>query len=148
MLFTQFVRNLKIQYFIFWLLPVLAVAGYESELLPVGVYADNPKMHYVLETIGILVVIICVPLALKLFSIAHKKKIDKENLISALHKYLFWSGIRLAVLEVAVLTNVFVYYAILSNVGSFCALIALTTSLFCLPSENRLRNELNIANEE
>lgn len=148
MLFNRLVRNLKIHYFIFWLLPIVVVAGYEFDIFPVGVYADDPKIQYILETTGILVAIICVPLALKLFSIAHKKRIDRVNLVSAMHKYLLWSGIRLGILEVAVLTNVVVYYMTLSNVGSFCGLIALTTSLFCLPGEKRLREELNITNEE
>lgn len=147
MLFKQLVRNLKIQYFIFWLLPILVIAGYEFDVFPVGVYADNQKIQYILETIGILVAIICVPLALKLFNIAHKKKIDQVNLVSALQKYLFWNGIRLGILEVAVLTNIIIYYMILSTVGSFCGLIALTASLFCLPGEKRLREELNVTDE-
>jgi len=147
-MFKQIARNLKIQYYLFWLLPVLLMVGYETDLLPVGLYADDPRMMYIWETIGILTAIVCVPLSLKLFNIVLRKKIDEVHLAEALSKYIFWSGVRLALLEIAVLLNVFVYYLTLSNVGAFCALIALTASVFCFPGEKRMREELNITTEE
>lgn len=146
-MFERITRKLIIQYMLFWLLPVFIVAAYETNMLPVGIYAGDPKMQYVLETTGILIAIICVPVALKLFSVVLKKKIDRVNLPEAMHKYFFWSGVRLCILEVAILCNALVYYFTLSNVGSFCGLIALTASFFCLPGEKRLREELNISGE-
>ena len=136
------------QYYLFWILPVLFVVAYETDFLPVGLYADDPRMMYIWETVGILTAIVCVPLALKLFSIVLKKKIDEVHLTEALSRYILWSGVRLAILEVAVLLNIFVYYLTLSNVGAFCGLIAVTASVFCLPGEKRMREELNITTEE
>lgn len=147
-MFKEVARKLKIQYYLFWVLPILLLIAYETDLLPVGLYAGDARMMYVWETVGILIAIVCVPLSLKLFNFIHKKTIDNVNLAEALSKYTFWSGIRLAILEVAVLLNVFVYYLTLSNVGGFCALIALTASLFCFPGEKRLRQELNLEEEE
>lgn len=147
-MFKTRLRYLSAQYYLFWLLPILLVMAYEFDFLPVGLYADDPRMMYVLETAGILTAIVCVPLSLKLFNIVLKKKIDEVHLEEALSKYIFWSGVRLGVLEIAVLLNVFVYYLTLSNVGAFCGLIALTASVFCLPSEKRMREELNVAHEE
>lgn len=144
MLFKQFIRSLKTQYLLFWLLPILLVAGYESNLMPVGVYADDPAMQYALETAAILITLICVPLALKLFNLVLRKKIDRMELNEALRKYTLWSGLRLGILGVALLVNIVIYYSTLSNVGSFCALIVLTASLFCLPGGKRLREELNV----
>ena len=40
------------------------------------------------------------------------------------------------------------YYLMLSNKSILCALIALTASLFCLPGEGRLRNELKINGDD
>lgn len=147
-MFKQIAKTLKLQYTFFWLLPILLVLAYEMDWLPVGLYADDPRMQYVWETTGILTAIVCVPLSLKLFSIILKKKIDQVELTSALHKYVWWSGIRLGILEVAVLLNIIVYYFTLSNVGGFCGLIALTASLFCYPGEKRLREELNITDQK
>lgn len=56
--------------------------------------------------------------------------------------------VRLGVLEVAIVVNLLCYYLTLSSTGNLCMLIGLTASLFCLPSEKRLRNELHIAKEE
>jgi len=147
-MFKTRLRYLSAQYYLFWLLPVLLVVAYEFDVLPVGLYADDPRMIYILETAGILTAIVCVPLSLKLFNIVLKKKIDEVHLEEALSKYIFWSGVRLGILEIAVLLNVFVYYLTLSNVGAFCGLIALTASVFCLPGEKRMREELNVTHEE
>lgn len=146
MMFKTKLRYLTAQYYTFWLLPVLLAIAYETDVLPVGLYAGDPRMMYVWETVGILTVIVCVPISLKLFSVVLKRKIDEAHLTEALSKYVFWSGVRLGILEIAVLLNVFVYYLTLSNVGAFCGLIALTASVFCFPSEKRMREELNIMN--
>ena len=47
-------------------------------------------------------------------------------------------------LEAAVIINILTYYLTLSNTGLLCALITLTASLFCIPGEKRLREELHI----
>ena len=148
-MFKQAVRNLKMQYGLFWLLPVLLSIACETDFLPVGLYAGDPQMTYAWETAGILATIVCVPLSLRLFSVAlKKKKIDEANLTGALSGYVFWSGVRLGLLEIAALLNISVYYSTLGNAGAFCGLIALTASVFCLPGEKRMRKELNITNGE
>jgi hypothetical protein len=145
---NQVVRNLRIQYGLFWLLPALLAIAYETDLLPVGLCADDPQMRYVWETAGILTAIVCVPSSLKLFSFVLKKKINEADLTGALPQYVFWNGVRLGILEVAALLNIFVYYQTLGNVGAFCGLIALTASAFCLPGEKRMREELNVTEGE
>ena len=118
------VRNLNISYVFFWVLPAFLLGAGEFDLLPVGALVDNPQATYYMETAGILLTALCVPLALKLFSL-----------------------VRLGLLEVAIVLNVLCYYLTLSNTGNLCMLIGLTASLFCLPSEKRLRNELHINKE-
>ena len=147
-MFKLIVRNLTIQYILFWALPLLLAVAYETGFLTVGLYADSPSDIYVWETAGILTAICCIPLALKLFSFVLRKKIDGADLEKALSGYVFWNGVRLGILEIAVLLNAFVYYLTLSNVGAFCGLMALTASLFCLPGEKRVREELNLSEEE
>lgn len=110
----------------------------------VGLYADNARVSYVSETVGILMVASCVPVALKLFSWVLIRKIDMVSFPEALRLYFVWSSVRLLMLEVALIINILTYYLTLSNTGLLCALIALTASLFCIPSEKRLREELHI----
>ena len=109
-----------------------------------GVYADDVRATYFAETLTILLTASCVPVSLKLFSWVLTKKIDVVSISQALRLYAFWSGVRLALLAVPVLAGFFTYYMMLSNKGVLCALIALTASLFCFPSEERLRKELHI----
>ncbi|MDR3119384.1 MAG: hypothetical protein LBU44_08240 [Mediterranea sp.] len=148
MILKQTVRKLKKQYALFWLLPVLLAAAFEVGLLSEGLCTGNPQMMYAWETAGILIALVCVPLSLKLFGLALKKKIGRSRTAETLSRYVFLSGVRLGILEAAVLPNILVYYLTLSNIGIFCSLISLTASVFCLPSEKRMCEELNLTNED
>lgn len=142
------IRNLRIQFYLFWLIPIILVILYETGLLPVGIYVDEAHIQFILENIGILLSIIAVPLSLKLFSITLKNKIDNITFPVALYKYELWSGIRLSILELAVIFNIIIYYFTLNNIGGLCALIALTASFFCYPGEKRLCEELHLGSDE
>ncbi len=141
------IRNLKIQYRLFWAIPVLIIAAGEFELFPVGALVDYGRAGYFLETLGIVTVAACVPLSLKLFSWMLVKKIDTMTFPVALKRYAQCSMLRLLILEVAILLNLTAYYTTLHSTGALCALIGLTASLFCMPSEKRLRDELHISND-
>lgn len=131
----------------FWILPILLVILGETGGDWVGIYADDVRVTYLAETISILLVAIDVPVSLKLFSWMLVRKIDTVSLPDALRLYLLWSSVRLILLAIPVLAGFFTYYMMLSNKGMLCALIALTASLFCLPSEERMRRELHIHRE-
>lgn len=137
-------QRLVWSYRLFWLLPLMIVVAGESEWIPVGDLADDVTMTYMLDTFGILLTAICVPLALKLFSRIFRKKIDEVTIDVALKRYAFWSLIRLGLLGLPLLLNLVSYYLTLSRTGLLCMLITLTASLFCVPSEKKLRSELNI----
>ena len=124
------VRNLNISYVFFWVLPAFLLGAGEFDLLPVGALVDNVQATYYFETIGILLTALCVPLALKLFSLVLKKKIDYMTIPLALKRYVQWSMVRLGLLEAAIILNVLCYYLTLSNTGNLCMLIGLTASLF------------------
>lgn len=140
--------RLKTIFGYFWLLPILLVILGESGGDWVGMYADDVRVTYLAETITILLVAVCIPVSLKLFSWVLAKKIDKVDILQALRLYYFWSGIRMAILVMPLLAGFLAYYMMLSNKGLLCALISLTASLLCYPSETRLRKELHIGNEE
>ncbi len=142
------VRRLKLHYALFWALPVLFIFAGEFELFPLGTLVDDERGTYLLETIGILIIALSVPVSLKLFSWVLAKKIDSMPLLMALKRYSQLSALRLGLLEVAIMLNLYCYYATMNAQGALCALIGLTASLFCIPSEKRMRNELHITIEE
>ena len=96
------VRDLNISYVFFWVLPAFLLGAGEFDLLPVGALVDNPQATYYMETAGILLTALCVPLALKLFSLVLKKKIDLLTIPLALKRYVQWSMVRLGLLEVSI----------------------------------------------
>lgn len=137
-------HKLKIEYILFWGLPLIVIMIGEFYSEWVGLYADDIRTAYLMETTGILLAACCVPLSLKLFSWVLTKKIDLVYFPKALNLYFCWSSVRILLLEVVALTNILIYYLTLSNTGLLCALISLTASLFCIPGEKRLRKELHI----
>lgn len=138
--------TLRLKYGIFILISLFLCFSFEMEWLPIGYYADNFQIQYILGTIGILSTIILVPLSLKLFSLALTKKIKNATLSQAIKLYNFYSNIRLGILLIVVLMNLFFYYATLQNIGGLCGLIGLAASIFCFPNERKIKEELDLIN--
>ncbi len=135
---------LKKAFAAFWGLAIVIVVVHEINDGETGLVADNVKIVYWMETVSILLTVINVPLALKLFALVLKKKIDQVPLVEALHLYKRWSLIRLLLLFIPVLAGLTTYYMCMSTTGLLCAAIGLTASLFCVPTEQRLKADLLI----
>jgi hypothetical protein len=119
----------------------------ECEIYPQGLYQGNAQMEYILQSVGILLTIGLIPFALRIFSLNLVKRIQELPLAQALKSYQRWGEVRLFLIAVPALLNVQFYYLTLNTTGLFCASMALIASLFCVPSENRLKNELNLPEE-
>lgn len=137
-------RKLQVQYGLYILGIILLAIFHETDIITVGVYAGDAVMEYALGTFSILMTIALVPLSLKLFSVIMEKKIQHVQLQKALVLYKKWSIIRLMILALVTYLNLLIYYLTLNNIGGLCALIALTASVFCLPSERRVSEELQL----
>lgn len=135
---------LKKAFAAFWGLAIVIVVVHEINDGETGLVADNVKIVYWMETVSILLTVINVPLALKLFALVLKKKIDQVPLVEALRLYKRWSLIRLLLLFIPVLAGLITYYMCLSTTGLLCAAIGLTASFFCVPTEHRLKADLLI----
>lgn len=142
----KLVRILQIQYWLFISLAIAYCAVYEIGWIEEGIYAGDVRLQYIWETIVILTTVILVPLSLKLFNIIMTKKVVKSSLQVAMRLYKRWNEIRLLMLAIVTFLNIYVYYTTLDNIGGLCALIGVTASIFCLPSEKKLKEELNITN--
>lgn len=142
--FKKLTRILRLEYGLFIILPILIVSLFESDCFPAGYYADDFRMQYILGTIGILLTLTFVPVSLKLFSFKLIQKVKEAPIHIALKKYKMYYTIRLTMLASVVLTNIVFYYLVLQNIGVLCAIIGFIASIFCIPSESRIRQELDI----
>ena len=144
----KLLRCLKIEYAVFWLLTMLAVALYELDVLYQGVLVGDVRTTYMLEVLGILLTVCLIPFSLRLFSLSLVRCVQQRTLMDAMASYRRWSEIRLALLLVPTLVNLSIYFWTLDTTGLFCAAMALVASLFCVPGKKRLEDELNLQPED
>jgi hypothetical protein len=136
--------TLKIEYAFLWIASLALIPLYEYGFLQEGIYAGNERMNYILYTIGIILAIVLIPLALKLFSLSLVKRISKLSINEAIQSYKKWSEIRLGLIFIPAIINLSFYYMTLNTTGIFCASMALVASLFCVPDKQKILKELNI----
>ena len=143
----QIKRILKWQivaFILVWALPLVYALLHEAGVLSQGALAGDARMEYIFQTIGILMTIVLIPFALRIFNLNLVKRIQELPLQKALKSYRIWADVRLALLVVPALINLQFYYLTLNNTGLFCAAMSLVASLFCVPSESRIKNELDL----
>lgn len=130
-----------------WALPVLCVCLYETDVFAEGIYAGNAQMEYVLQMTGILLTLGLIPFSMRMFNLTLVKRVRELPLQQAMKSYSRWSDVRLCLLFVPAILNLQFYYLTLNTTGIFCATMALTASLFCVPSKGRIINELDLSEE-
>lgn len=141
---NKIVRRLWAEYMLMWLLSLGIVLMYETGVIEEGAWAHDGRICYILQTASILLTLCLIPVSLKMFSVVLKKRIlPLVNPEAMLVSYLRWSEVRLALLAIVALVGLSVYYTTLSSIGGLCALIGLIATLFCLPNEKRMEEELN-----
>lgn len=143
----QINRLLRIQtgsFIALWACPILLVILYETGVLPEGTYTGDAQMEYIMQSASILLTIGLIPFSLRLFSLNLVKRIKELPLAEALKSYRIWSDIRYCLLFVPAMLSMTFYYLTLNTTGLFCAAIALIASLFCVPTYNRIANELDL----
>ena len=143
----QLLQWLQLEYVLVWVLPLVLVALYETGVMTEGVYAGDVRMDYILQTVGILLVVGLIPLSLRLFSLSLVKHVKQLTLPEALKSYRRWSEVRIGMLLVPVLVNLSFYYLTMNTTGVMCAMMALIASLFCIPTRKRMLDELDLVKD-
>ncbi len=138
---------LKIIFILFWTTPIWFIALYESGICTKGIHMGDVQMEYILQSVSILLTIGLIPFALRMFSLNLVKRIKELPLQEALVSYKRWSDIRLSLLFVPAVLGFSFYYLTMNTTGLFCGAMAMLASLFCIPSENRIKNELDLPEE-
>ena len=142
------VKSLTIAYIVYWVLSLILFLIGEIDEYYTGLLAHDFRQIYIFETVTILLTAIFIPSSLKLFNVVLQKRIDNLSITLALKEYILWSSIRLFMLLIVTLCGIFCYFFTLSNAGGLCALMGITASFFCIPSEAKLRRDLHIEKAE
>lgn len=141
----RLIRILKAEYALMWVLTVLLAALYECDILPQGLFAGDAQMEYIMQVTSILLTICLIPLSLRLFNLSLTRYVSLLPLPEALKSYRRWSEIRIALLLVLALIDLSAYYWMMNTTGLLCAGMTVIASLFCIPSKQRLLNELQLS---
>ena len=137
----------KGKFIAYWTIPVWFVVLYETGVCNKGIHVGNIQLEYILQSVGILLTIGLIPFALRIFNLNLVKRIKEYPLERALASYKLWSDVRLFLLAVPAILNFSFYYLTLNTTGLFCGAMAMLASLFCVPSESRIKNELDLPEE-
>ena len=140
----QIIRRLNVEYAVFLVLSIgLYVLG-ECGVLPEGGLVGRSAAVYALQCGTALLTIVLIPLALKSFHVALQRMGTQPDAAQRRRSYVRWSEIRLALFFVIIVVALTAYYATVSNLGFYCAVMALIASLFCIPSPKGIRAELEM----
>lgn len=139
---------LKVEYSLMWIIVLAAVVLYESDVIPQGMWVDNARMAYLVQVLGVLMTVGVIPLSFYMFKVLLTRHVRRLSFLKALESYHRWSGVRLVLLLVPLLLDLFVYYSTLDTAGLLCAAMMILASLFCMPSRKRLLAELDLENPE
>ena len=123
---------------------IIAIAAFETGYLTKGALAMNltaDDMYYI-EVSTIMLTIAIIPFALKGFSRAMKKGSALEN-NAFLKLYGRWSLIRIFMLFIALVINIFVYYGLEYNGAMYCAIISFGALIYSYPTGKVLDEFLN-----
>ena len=139
-------RILKGEYALLWIFSLALVVLYECGILPQGIFAGNAQAEYIMQVTCILLTVCLIPLSLRLFSLSLTRYVSLLPLPEALKSYRRWNEIRIALLLAPALIDLSAYYWTLDTTGLLCAGMVIIASLFCIPSKERLLNELHLSN--
>ena len=144
----RLLRILRIEMAVVWLIVVAAVVLGELDVIPNGWVVPQSPEELRLNIAVIVLTIVGIPLAIRLFTLNTTKGLRRMNNDEALASYHIWSVVRLGILCVAAVSGVVVYYLATSVSAVFCALIALAVTIYCWPSETKIASYLEEVNNE
>lgn len=145
----RLLKYLRLEFLGAWLLVIVTFVLGEAGVIPNGLLAGEPgnTTEFYLNTINIILMLACVPLALKLFSLNTSRGLRRMNKDDALASYHIWSGVRLGLLTLCGEFGVVTYFLLMNTTGLLCGCMAMVMTLLCWPSQERIEQFL-ASNEE
>lgn len=135
-------RQFAISYAAYILAALLFWGIYEALPEAKGSLTGSPAAQYALDTVCIMLTLLIVPLSVKAFAAMltrHKSLSFDER---ATRYRMLWN-VRIACFAIVTIFDLWAYNATLNNIGGFCALICIVTSLLFVPTQKRIAADLN-----
>ncbi len=121
----------------FWL-PVLVslavIVIYECELALPGQWSVDKVLEYYLAIAMEIVTICLIPLSLRLFKLNFVRKSIE---LDALRGMRLWGSLRIAMLTLPMVANIWLYYQFVNVAFGYMGIIGLLCLVFVYPSETR-----------
>ena len=115
---------------------------YESQPLAKGFLAGNATAAYVINPVCIMLTLLIVPLSIKVFGNMLTRHLSLSFPERVARYRMLW-GTRIVSFAIVTIFDLWAYYATVNNIGGFCALICIVTSLLFIPSRKHIRDDLN-----
>lgn len=144
----KLLKVLKVELLMAWVIVAVVVVLGELDVIPNGMVASHSEMEFKLNTVVILLTIVGIPVALRLFVLNTTKGLRRMNNDEALNAYHVWSAVRMGLLCLTAVWGVVTYYVTMNVSGIFCALVSLFTTLYCWPSCEKVQTYLEGVNNE
>ena len=141
-------RTLKIELGLAWLVATVAVVLGELNVIPNGVVQPHSQDEFLFNTAAIVLTVVGIPLAMRLFTLNTTKGLRRMNNEEALASYHVWSALRMGILTLTAVFCIVVYYMVAHVSGAFCALMALCVTLYCWPTAEKISSYLTIVNND
>ena len=139
---------LRMELLCVWLTAACVVVLGEVGVIPNGAVEPFSNEEFLLNVATIILTVVGIPVALKLFTLNTTRGLRRMNKDEALSAYHVWSAVRMAILCVLVVFGLVVYYVTMNTSGAFCCCIALFTTLYCWPSREKIDTYLTTVNNE
>ena len=129
------IKSLRFNFITSIFAAIIAVAAFETGYLTKGVLAMNLTAEdiYYIEVCTIMLTIAIIPFALKGFSRAMKKGKDLNN-TALLNLYNKRCLLRMFLLFITLVINIFIYYGIEYDGAMYCAIISFGALLYSYPT--------------
>lgn len=130
------IKSLRISYVVSLIAALAVVLAFEFDLIEEGAFAKllSSTMVYALQVVTVMLTVILIPLAVKGFT----KSLEKAKALSE-YKFtkLFFkkSLIRMFLLFIVILVNIFVYYGLGYNGALYCGLFGLGSMIYSFPTK-------------
>lgn len=118
----------RLVYVLIWCLACVVAALSELDVIPVAYVHQTPAEQYAFQLIGLVLAVGCMYVCLRWERFSFIR-------LRMAASYYRWELLRVIVIALPVLFNLWAYYATLNTQLVFCFLISLVASIFCWPKE-------------
>lgn len=137
---NNLIRRLYIELFVAWIIIAVTCFLGELDVIPNGALIPKGRQfEFGVDVAVILMTIVCVPLALKLFSLNTQRSLRRMDKEEALMAYHTWSVVRLVLLLLCAEVGIITYFLLMDDKGLYCAGIAMIATFFCIPSASKVK---------